>query len=287
MAEIGRLNGVIRALEQGRHAFLAFAKPEREEAIAFGASALDGVLFEMEHSPWDGANLRDALQYMLDRRRIVRSASLAPPVTPLVRIPANGSEMNQWLSKQALDSGVYGVVWPHVSTVEQAMHAVASCRYPSPPDAPLHHPAGQRGDGPTAAARYWGLTAQEYYARADVWPLNARGEVMAVLMIEDVAGMNNLANILREVPGIGAIIIGEGDLSQELGYPRDYAHPVVREAMMEILARGVEAGVAVGHPHVTSSNVQQAIDDGFRLLFTTPSRSFAAFEKGRQIVGQG
>lgn len=49
MSEIGRLNGVIRALEQGRHAFMAFANAEREAAIALGASSLDGVLFEMEH----------------------------------------------------------------------------------------------------------------------------------------------------------------------------------------------------------------------------------------------
>jgi 4-hydroxy-2-oxoheptanedioate aldolase len=29
------------------------------------------------------------------------------------------------------------------------------------------------------------------------------------------------------VPGIGAILIGEGDLSQELGCPRDYENKIV------------------------------------------------------------
>jgi 4-hydroxy-2-oxoheptanedioate aldolase len=279
-----RLNGVIAALEQGRHAFMAFARPEREEAIQFGASKLDGVLFEMEHTPWDAANLRDALQYLINRRRIVEAGSLAPPVTPFCRIPANGREMNQWLAKQALDSGVYGVVFPHVSTVEQAMNAIAACRYASPPDARLHSPKGQRGDGPTAAARYWGLTAKEYYARADVWPLAPEGEILAVLMIESTEAIANLPDMLREVPGIGAIMIGEGDLSQELGHPREYDVPVVQEAMAEILARGQEAGVPVGHPHVTSANVEKVIADGFRLLFTTPGRSYAALEKGRDLL---
>lgn len=237
-----RLNGVIGALETRGHAFLAFARPEREAAMEFGASALDGVLFEMEHTPWDGFALRDSLQYLMNRRRIVQSGSLAPPVTPFCRIPANGAEMNQWLAKQALDSGVYGVIFPHVNDVDQAMNAVTACRFASPPDAALHAPAGRRGDGPTFAARYWGLSSAEYYARADVWPLNPQGEIMGVLMIESVAGMENLPEILREVPGIGAIMIGEGDVSQELGHPRDYAHPVVREAMMQILARGREAG---------------------------------------------
>ena len=90
----------------------------------------DGIVFEMEHNPWDVRALRDCLQYMLNRRQIAHAASLAPAVTPMVRIPPNGDEKNQWLAKQALDLGAYGIVWPHVSTVEQAYNAVAACRYP-------------------------------------------------------------------------------------------------------------------------------------------------------------
>jgi 4-hydroxy-2-oxoheptanedioate aldolase len=45
-------------------------------------------------------------------------------LTPTVRIPANGVEKNQFLAKQALDLGCYGIVWPHISTVEEAYNAV-------------------------------------------------------------------------------------------------------------------------------------------------------------------
>jgi 4-hydroxy-2-oxoheptanedioate aldolase len=168
MSEIPRLNGAIRALEQGKPAFVTFAPPETGAAQNISAASYDGVVFEMEHGPYDNRQLRDCLQYMLNRRQIVQSGSLAPTVTPMVRIPPNGGEMNQFLAKQVLDSGVYGVVWPHVSTVEEARNAVAACRYPRPPEAPFFEPAGQRGDAPAAAARYWGLTQQEYYARAEV-----------------------------------------------------------------------------------------------------------------------
>lgn len=48
----------------------------------------------------------------------------------------------------------YGVIWPHVATVEQAYNAVASCRYARPKHAPLYEPKGARGDGPVTAARY-------------------------------------------------------------------------------------------------------------------------------------
>jgi len=171
MADIPRLNGVIRALEQGKTAFVGFGSVDNETATAMAASNLDGVAFEMEHAPMSAPALRDALQSMLDRRQIVESGSLAPKVTPMVRIPPNGGEMNQWIAKQVLDIGVYGIIFPHISTVEEARNAVSACRYPRLASAPRYNPPGIRGDAPTRAARYWGLSQPEYYARADVWPL--------------------------------------------------------------------------------------------------------------------
>lgn len=129
MDKTGRLNGIIAALEEGRKPTMAFARAEREEAIQLGMSQLDGVLFEMEHTPYSPSELRDALQFMLNRRRMIEGASLRPSVTPFVRIPANGAEMNTWMAKQVLDQGVYGVVFPHIATAEQARNAVAACRY--------------------------------------------------------------------------------------------------------------------------------------------------------------
>src|SRR5690348_15242264 len=185
MTEIPRLNGVIRALEQGQPTFTAFTIADIENALAFSQSKYDGIIFEMEHNPWDTRTLRDCLQYMLNRRQIVDAGSVAPTVTPFVRIPPNGGEKSQWLAKQALDLGVYGIVWPHISTVDQAYNAVAACRYPRMKEAERYEPAGVRGDAPVAAARYWGLTQQEYYRKADVWPLHPDGEILVILMIED------------------------------------------------------------------------------------------------------
>ena len=115
MTEIPRLNGVIRALEQGQPTFTAFTIADIENALAFSQSKYDGVVFEMEHNPWDIHMLRDCLQYMLNRRQIVDAKSVAPTVTPLVRIPPNGGELSQVFAKQALDLGIYGIIWPHIS----------------------------------------------------------------------------------------------------------------------------------------------------------------------------
>ncbi|MEQ8447191.1 MAG: aldolase/citrate lyase family protein [Pelagibacterium sp.] len=287
MTQIPRLNGIIAALEKGQHAVMSFAKPEIEEAIAFSTSRYDGIMLETEHNIWDGRGLRDAMQYLLNRRQLVTRGTLAPSVTPIVRIPPNGGEMNQWFAKQALDLGAYGVVWPHITSVEEAYNAVSACRYPRLPTAPLAEPSGVRGDGPHTACRYWGLTNLEYYERADVWPLAPQGEILVLLMIEDTKGIANLRDILKNVPGIGGILIGEGDLGQELGFPRQYDHPALREAMGEILAISTEAGVPVGHPHVEPGNVERIVEEGYRILLTPPARSYASLDKTLKLVGRG
>ncbi len=284
--EIPRLNGAIKALEQGLPAFTAFAAPEINVAQAIAAAAYDAVVFELEHNPYDIKALRDCMQYMLSRRQILKSGTLAPAVAPFVRIPANGGEKNQWLAKQVLDIGVYGVVWPHVSTVEEARNAVASCRYSRPPSSPLYEPAGYRGDGPGRAARYWGLTQEEYYARADVWPLDPKGEVLVVIMCEEARAIKNLPKMLKEVEGIGVVLIGEGDLSQDLGLPRQYDHPTVASAIDEILAICKEHNVPCGHPHVGSKNVDELLAKGFRWLMAGPTQSFTALEKGLKTSGR-
>lgn len=282
-----RLNGVIRALQTGgRIAFTSFIQAEVESAVAFAQSSNDGVVFELEHTPWDIRSLRESMQFLLLRQRIVQAQSIACQMTPLVRIPPSGSEMNQWFAKQALDLGAYGIVWPRISTPEEAYNAVAACRYPRLKSAPLHEPAGLRGDAPMPAARYWGVSQQEYYRKADVWPLAPDGEVLAVLMIEDTLAIENLEKIVKEVPGIGVLLIGEGDLTQELGCPRQYDNPKLLRMMDHVLEVGRAHDIPVGHPHVTEQNVSKVIEQGYRFLMTYPKRDFSALDKGLQLAGR-
>lgn len=282
-----RLNNIIRALEQGAVPITGFISPPSvETSIALSTTAYDGVIFEAEHNPYDIKDLRDCLQYMLNRRQILDRGTLAPAVTPLIRIPPNGGEKSQWMAKQVLDIGAYGVVWPHIGTVEEAYNAVAACRYPRPKSAPGYEPEGQRGDSPAHAARYWGLSVQEYYAKADVWPLNPEGEILVIVMCEEVKAIDNLPRILKEVPGIGVVLIGEGDLSQNLGYPRQYDHPAVTEAMTAIRRICKEHDVPCGHPHVETHNAARILEEGYRFLMTAPVRSYAGLDACRKLTGR-
>ncbi|WP_261508162.1 HpcH/HpaI aldolase family protein [Burkholderia multivorans] len=280
-----RLNGLIRAFESGKPAFAAFSKLDRQTAIDMSESPYDGLVFEMEHNPYDVTALGDALQYLLNRKAIASSGSIAPSVTSLARIPANGAEMNQAFAKQVLDRGVYGVIWPHVSTVEQAYNAVASCRYARPKNASLYEPKGVRGDGPANASRYWGLTIAEYYKKADVWPLAPEGEILVGLMCESTEAIENLDDILTNVPGIGFIMIGEGDLSQELGCPRDYDNPIVVDAMRRIVDTCKRHDVVVAHPHVSAKNHKRVLEEGYGLLLSAPMRSYGVVGMAREAAG--
>ena len=79
MDKLPRLNGIIGALEKGGPAFSAFAPMDIQTAMAMAASKYDGVVYEGEHLPWDIVALRDSLQFMIDRRKVADSGSIAPP----------------------------------------------------------------------------------------------------------------------------------------------------------------------------------------------------------------
>ena len=156
----------------------------------------------------------------------------------------------------------------------------------TPKNAPLYEPSGIRDDGPTAAARYWGLSQQDYYKKADVWPLNPEGEIFCILQIEDTRGVENLDDMLKNVPGIGAILIGEGDLSQELGYPRQYEHKVVLEWMKRIVDTCKKHNVVVGHPHVETGNAERIVKEGYRFLMMAPVQSYGHFQAAQKATGR-
>ena len=97
----------------------------------FADSDYDMVMIEMEHEGMSFNNLRASLQFLLNRKRIADAGGLQADPTPVVRIPPNTRETNQWIIKQTLDTGVYGLILPHLDTVEGAMAAVQAAPLPA------------------------------------------------------------------------------------------------------------------------------------------------------------
>ena len=105
-------------------------------------------------------------------------------------------------------------------------------------------------------------------------------------MMEDTKGIENLDDILKKVPGIGAILIGEGDLSQELGYPAPVrASRGARSGWRSVVDTCKEDNVVVGHPHVEAGNCERIVKEGYRFLMCAPVRSYGHLDKARAAAG--
>jgi 4-hydroxy-2-oxoheptanedioate aldolase len=180
---------------------------------------------------------------------------------------------------------VYGLIVPHMDTVEQAKAAVIASRYPQAEGVADFEPVGERGWWYRLAPRYWGLGVQEYYDVADLWPLDPHGELFLMPIIEGVQGVRNLPAILREVKGISAIWAGPGDLSIELGTRGNMADPRVEEGLQQVLKTCQEFNVpcaAVASPR----DVEKRIEQGFRIIISGPSRTDQVLTTGKQVAGR-
>ena len=116
--------------------------------------------------------------------------------------------------------------------------------------------------------------------------MNPDGEILVIIMCEEVKAIDNLPQILEQVPGIGVVLIGEGDLSQNLGYPRQYDHPAVVEAMSAIRRICKEHDVPCGHPHVDAQNADRVVREGYTFLVTGAVRSYAGLDACRKVTGR-
>jgi 4-hydroxy-2-oxoheptanedioate aldolase len=282
-----RLNRAIERLVRGEPVLAAACIPTGsvEAAVAVASGDYDAVIFDMEHQWFEPNQLRVSLQFLLDRARIAGTGSLQAAPVPLVRVPTNAGEQSQWIFKQVLDAGVFGIVVPQLETVEAALAAVAACRYPQVMGAADAVPLGRRGYWTRQAPRYWGLPTSEYHRRADLWPLDPEGELLLVPIVETVAGMAKLADILPEVPGIGAIWVGSGDLSVSLGLGGDQNDPRLEEAELEILKICRDFNVPCGC-NAWPGNIERRLAQGFQILMTVPHQADAGNLAARQALNR-
>lgn len=271
------LNKVIAKLEQGKlvtgiwclSRSLSNARsiieyngfPSQEEAM--NKPMLDFILIAMEHYPYDISELRAFTLGLNSKREVLTKGNLQPSLATFVRLPVEGSDPVHAMIKQVLDAGVHGVVIPHVRTPEEALKIVGACRYVRPENSPSKEPRGSRGYAPAIAAYLWGLSADEYYRRADVWPLNPDGDILVILMIEDLEGVKNIEDILK-VPGIGAVLFGPSDYTIASGNFGNESFDV-SEALNEVKRACDAANVPlIGFSNI--GNIAQKVDENYRML---------------------
>jgi 4-hydroxy-2-oxoheptanedioate aldolase len=211
MIDPGRLKRKVEANE----VCLLSGNFESADMIDFVGSLgiFDGVWIDMEHSPVMWSELA----------HMSRAADMWG-MTSIVRVRRNDPS----IIALTLGEGIGGVIVPHVDTKEQAERVV---------DAAKFDPVGHRG----AAGGRKSYGTADYYGEAN-------DATFVAVMIEDIAGVQNLAEILT-VPHIDLFFVAKHDLSQSMGMLRDQANPKIQEtfdgALRQIVAAGRVAGTAV------------------------------------------
>lgn len=241
-----RLNRIIAQFEQGKTAFVQ----------------TDWAWIEMEQSPWNIVDLQNRLAKL-------KPGKAAPAVTPVLRIPPDADEPFRWFLKQALNMGLSSIVVPQIENKEQALKFVTAMRYPPQRGGKYPEPRGMRSYGPGRAASYWGLNQTEYVRRADVWPLNPEGELLAIMMIETKAGVDHIRDILG-VPGVGAVLLGPFDLGMSLGVGppvNGTIPPETEEAIQKVRTACLAVKkVICGIAGVDAKDRDRRVAEGFRMI---------------------
>lgn len=264
----GHLNPVIEKLAAGKTVYGLINTGDLSLAHArdTARAPVDFVYADMEHNPLNLDGLHTFLVGMSDKALVLKKGNLQPNVALFARFPPE-ADQSAWVVKQALDMGLMGVIFNGVDTRTQALSAVQSMRYPQLKGSPRFEPAGKRGAGSAIATWIWGLSADEYEKRADLWPLNPEGDLLAIVMIESAEGLKNVDEILS-VPGVGMVFIGAAnDLRLSLGVAANA--PEVESARQTILKACLARTVACGITATSAADMVKRLNEGWKMIRAT------------------
>lgn len=274
------LNPVIEKLIEGKPVFYYGTDDfSLTNARQVARSGFDYVIAEQEHSPMDLLGLNHFLLAMVDKSAILKKGNLQWNTAVFGRFPS-GFGAAGFFAQQALDMGMMGMYFPLTGTKEQALNFVQIMRYGQKRGSKIMEPVGLRGK--CCAPWSWGVTMEEYERRADVWPLNPEGDLLAVMMIESAEGLKNV-DAIASVPGVGGLTATAGvDLSNSMGISPD--SPEIEAAFQTILKACKAHNVACSTASNTNTGegIVKRFREGWSIVRTTP----AARADALRLLGQ-
>jgi len=181
---------------------------------------------------------------------------------------------------QQLAAGVSSVMFVEVESAEELQVGLDAMRFRSR--------GGTREEGDLGMAPgYWGLSEAEYRERADLWPLNPQGELIAWVIIESREGLANLREIAA-VPGIGVLWPGAGTLrgvftSTAPDGTRVFDEEGWEGAIQDVLAACREFNLRCGFP-ASPENIESRMAQGFEVfVMNWGEAGFRTLEMGRAV----
>ncbi len=264
-----RINKAIELLERGQpiyYAGVGAADKNFAGGKRLAQTWADYLTYDMEHSPLNVTELAEFMRGLVAGGP-TKSGHRTPAV--IVTLPMDGDDeltlrANSWIIKQVLATGVHGLLLCHAQTPGAAKQFVEAARYPGQPGSNQDGLGeGRRGSGGQgSAAQIWGISVKEYLQRADVWPLNPKGEIMLGLKIEDKIALAR-AEKTAAVPGIAFAEWGPGDMSLSLGVgTHDPPYPPSMKAAQERVLAACKANGLAFLNTVREHDVVQLLQKG-------------------------
>jgi len=210
--------------------FLTLPCPEIAEICA--EAGMDWVLVDLEHTTLDVKDVQSILQ-VINRK-----------CACIVRVPSK----EETTIKRVLDTGVDGIMVPHVNTAEETMSIVQACLYP---------PEGKRSVGIARAQKY-GLGFKDYLDKSNE-------EILIIPQVEHIQGVDGIDEIAH-VPGISAVFIGPYDLSGSMGMLGEVKSPQVQGNINKVFRSCSKAGIPVGIFCADVGSAFPYVEQGFILI---------------------
>ncbi len=186
------------------------------------------LVVDAEHGPYDISSIANSFRAIEARGAL-----------PLVRV----WDHDPVTTARVLDAGAWGIVYPHVSTPEQAQELSRAMRFP---------PQGTRSAG-TGRCVTLGSDYRSTFNDA----------LLCIPQIEDLEGIDN-AEAIGNVEGVDIVFLGPGDLALSMGVA---AGDPDHEAALQRLREGSErAGKPSGIPVPDAATARERIRQGFSFI---------------------
>jgi len=175
---------------------------------------LDFVIIDMEHGPMDYRTAQE-----------MAMAAECEGAEALIRVP----RLDESDILRALDTGVSGIIVPHVEDVQDRKRIVAYSKYP---------PTGERGFNPYVRCGSYHKAGGEYFNEQN-------NRIIVGLILEGIEALRNLETIIDDSE-IDLVYIGTYDLSAVLGLAGDVQHPNVLKELEKAVVKIRKAKKSAG-----------------------------------------
>jgi len=205
-----------------------------------------------------------------------------PLVLKIPKIDPDRTKAAENISRE-LNAGAAGIMFVETESADEVRAGIAAMRFKAN--------GGTRPDEVGSAPGHWGLSADEYRKKADLWPLNPNGELINWTIVESLEGLKHVREI-AQVKGIGVLWPGAGTLRADVfthtnaNGERVFDQQGGENAIQQVLAACKEFHVPCGYP-ANANDIELRMQQGFSVfVMGWGDAGFKAVDIGRKAAGR-